>query len=434
MMRRIFILFFLACISCGVVSGQSKQIRELQNKRKTAMKNIAETQKLLKTTQKTTKSSLNQLRLLNSQISAQHEVINLLNKELSELNRQQRAISDTVYLLEKDLKIKKDSYAKAMRGIYNHRSGYDIMMFIFSSESLQQSYRRIRYLKEYSAWRKEEAEAIKAMQVQLNARKEELAKTMQAKKKLLSQRTQVANDLKTKEGKQQEVVAGLKKKEKDLKKELEKQNKQAIALDKRIEALIEEEARKAAEEARKAEEAARKRAQGGTKKGADDNKNQPEERHAQTQGGYAMTKAERELSGSFEKNKGRLPFPLSGKYLIVGHFGQQKHQELKYVQIKNSGIDIQTTPGTVARSVFAGVVTKVFVMPGYNSSVIVRHGNYLTIYSNLSEVYVKTGEKISARQSIGKIYSDPEDGNRTVLHFQLWKETTKLNPETWLDK
>ena len=147
-----------------------------------------------------------------------------------------------------------------------------------------------------------------------------------------------------------------------------------------------------------------------------------------------MTKAERELSGSFEKNKGKLPFPLSGRYMIVGHFGQQQHQELKYVKINNNGIDLQTTPGTSARAVFDGVVTKVFVMPGYNSSVIVRHGNYLTIYSNLSEVYVKPGQKVSIRQSIGKIYSDPEEGNRTVLHFQLWKETTKLNPEPWLDK
>jgi len=147
-----------------------------------------------------------------------------------------------------------------------------------------------------------------------------------------------------------------------------------------------------------------------------------------------MTKDELELSNSFSQNKGRLPMPLSGKYMIVGHFGQQQHQELKYVQVNSSGIDIQTTPGTTARSVFNGVVTRVFVMPGYNSSVIIRHGNYLTIYSNLSEVFVKAGDKVTTRQSIGRIYSDPEENNRTVLHFQLWKETTKLNPEPWLNK
>lgn len=126
--------------------------------------------------------------------------------------------------------------------------------------------------------------------------------------------------------------------------------------------------------------------------------------------------------------------PLSGRYMIIGHFGRQQHSELKYVQVNNSGIIIKTLPGTEARSVFDGVVTKIFVVPGYNSSVIVRHGNYLTIYSNLSEVYVKVGSKVKTRQAIGRIYSDPEDNNSTLLHFQLWKETAKQNPELWLDK
>ena len=149
--------------------------------------------------------------------------------------------------------------------------------------------------------------------------------------------------------------------------------------------------------------------------------------------GYKMTKEELALSGSFEKNKGKLPFPLSGSYKIVAHFGRQKHPELRYVQTENSGIDIETTPGTKARAVFNGVVSRIFVTPGYNSTIIVRHGNYLTIYANLSEVYVRAGEKVSTGQNLGKIYSDSQDGNRTILTFQLWKERTKLNPELWLN-
>lgn len=106
---------------------------------------------------------------------------------------------------------------------------------------------------------------------------------------------------------------------------------------------------------------------------------------------------------------------------------------MKYVRTSNSGIDIQTSPGADARAVFNGEVTRVFVVPGYNNSVIVRHGNYLTVYSNLSQVYVKAGDRVSTRQAIGRIYSDPEDGNSTILHFQLWKEKTKLNPQPWLE-
>ena len=158
-----------------------------------------------------------------------------------------------------------------------------------------------------------------------------------------------------------------------------------------------------------------------------------EERVADTKGGYAMTRAEKKLSDDFAGNRGRLPFPVAGRYTIVGTFGEQQHQELKYVRTNNSGIDIQTNPGAEARAVFNGEVTRVFVVPGYNNSVIIRHGNYLTVYSNLSQVYVKAGDKVSTRQTIGKIFTDTESGNATILHFQLWKEKTKLNPTPWLD-
>ena len=146
-----------------------------------------------------------------------------------------------------------------------------------------------------------------------------------------------------------------------------------------------------------------------------------------------MTKAEQKLSADFASNRGRLPFPLNGKYRIISTFGEHQHQELRHVRTNNNGIDIQTTSGTEARAVFDGVVTRVFVVPGYNNSVIVRHGNYLTVYGNLSHVYVKAGDNVTTRQSIGKIYTDTENNNETVLHFQLWKEKRKLDPELWLD-
>ena len=143
--------------------------------------------------------------------------------------------------------------------------------------------------------------------------------------------------------------------------------------------------------------------------------------------------AERKLSDDFAGNRGRLPSPVAGRYTIVSPFGEQQHQQLKYVRTNNSGIDIQVNPGSDARAVFNGEVTRVFVVPGFNNSVIVRHGNYLTVYSNLSQVYVKAGDRVTTRQAIGKIFSDTEDNNSTILHFQLWKEKTKLNPTPWLE-
>ncbi len=432
MIRRILIICLMAVVAVTSVAQSSKKVKDLQKQRKEALQSIAKTDKELKTTKKSALQSLHQLNKLTAEITKHKEVIAALNAEISNINKQERKINETISRLEKDLNAKKEAYAKAIRGIAGRNSGYETLMFVFSSNSLNQSYRRIRYLREYSAWRKKEAIKISEQQAELEKKKAELAKTRSEKNAMLGKRTDAANKLKQKEKSQKEVVEDLKKKEKELQKELNAQRKQAAALNRRIEQLIAEEARKAAEEARRAAEAAKKATNADKKSGK--NASAGEVRKSQTKGGYAMTKDELELSNSFSQNKGRLPMPLSGKYMIVGHFGQQQHQELKYVQVNSSGIDIQTTPGTTARSVFNGVVTRVFVMPGYNSSVIIRHGNYLTIYSNLSEVFVKAGDKVTTRQSIGRIYSDPEENNRTVLHFQLWKETTKLNPEPWLNK
>ena len=434
MIRCILIICLMAVVAVASVAQSSKKVKDLQKQRKEALQSIAKTDKELKTTKKSALQSLHQLNKLTAEITKHKEVITALNAEISNINKQERKINETISRLEKDLNAKKEAYAKAIRGIAGRNSGYETLMFVFSSNSLNQSYRRIRYLREYSAWRKKEAIKISEQQAELEKKKAELAKTRAEKNAVLGKRTDAANKLKQKEKSQKEVVADLKKKEKELQKELNAQRKQAAALNRRIEQLIAEEARRAAEEAKRAAEAAKKAANADKKSGKNASASAGEVRKSQTKGGYAMTKDELELSNSFSQNKGRLPMPLSGKYMIVGHFGQQQHQELKYVQVNSSGIDIQTTPGTTARSVFNGVVTRVFVMPGYNSSVIIRHGNYLTIYSNLSEVFVKAGDKVTTRQSIGRIYSDPEENNRTVLHFQLWKETTKLNPEPWLNK
>ena len=223
-------------------------------------------------------------------------------------------------------------------------------------------------------------------------------------------------------------------KQKQLKEELRKKQQQANALNRQIEKQIAEEIARAEAEAKAARERERRAREKAKAEGKEPVKEPvQEERVADTKGGYAMTRAEKKLSDDFAGNRGRLPFPVAGRYTIVGTFGEQQHQELKYVRTNNSGIDIQTNPGAEARAVFNGEVTRVFVVPGYNNSVIIRHGNYLTVYSNLSQVYVKAGDKVSTRQTIGKIFTDTESGNATILHFQLWKEKTKLNPTPWLD-
>ena len=327
-----------------------------------------------------------------------------------------------------------------MRGLYKRHSSQDKWLFILSAESFSQSMRRMRYLREYADWQKRQANDIVEKQAEISRKQAEMEKTRAEKRTLLGTRQEESKKLESEEASQKEEVQLLNKRQKDLKADLQKKRRQAEALNRQIEKQIAEEIARAEAEAKAARERAererRAREQAAAKgKPVPESKKEPirEERVADTKGGYAMTKAEKQLSDNFANNRGRLPYPVAGRHTIVATFGEQQHQELKYVRTSNSGIDIQTSPGADARAVFNGEVTRVFVVPGYNNSVIVRHGNYLTVYSNLSQVYVKAGDRVSTRQAIGRIYSDPEDGNSTILHFQLWKEKTKLNPQPWLE-
>ena len=412
-MKRVLVILCLCLGVSSMLFSQTLEMEKLRKNREQTLKELNETNKKLNRTLRNAKSSLNELNSITAEIRQQRNLIAKINREITAINRRQRSVKDTIYLLQKDLTAKKRSYAKAVKRMGHRRSEYDELMFIFSASSLSQSYRRARYLKEYSAWRKRQAEEIAERKQQLEELQKELAKSVAEKNAVLKERNAEAEVLEKQEGSKRTLIAGLKKQERQLKKEIERKRKQARELDRKLEQLIAEEERKSSDRADKAE--------GGTSTAKRSTK------------GYKMTKEELALSGSFEKNKGKLPFPLSGSYKIVARFGRQQHPELRYVQTENSGIDIETTPGTRARAVFNGVVSRIFVTPGYNSTIIVRHGNYLTIYANLSEVYVRAGEKVTTGQNLGKIYSDSQDGNRTILTFQLWKERTKLNPESWLN-
>lgn len=436
--------FILLCCAFFVEGGyaqKSSTVRKLEQQRKEALADIEQTNQLLQETSKSAKSSLNRLNLISKQILSRKKVISLLNQELDEIEKELMTIQGEIRRLQTQLGDKQANYGKSMRGLYKRHSAQDKLLFILSAETFSQSLRRIRYLQEYADWQKRQAKEIIVKQQEIDLKRQEMEKTRAEKRALLGTRQEESKKLQNEEAAQKEEVQQLNKKQKDLKAELRKKQKQAEALNRQIEKQIAEEIARAEAEARAAREKAERaaREQAGKKSASASTStakaNEPirEERVAATKGGYAMTKAERQLSDNFGNNKGKLPYPVTGRYTVVATFGEQQHSELKYVRTSNSGIDIQTTPGADARAVFNGVVTRVFVVPGYNNSVIVRHGNYLTVYSNLSQVYVKAGDTVSTRQALGKIYSDPEEGQATILHFQLWKEKTKLNPLPWLN-
>lgn len=429
-MRYVWIVLLALSLSTVVYGQKSAAVRQLEQQRKEALADIEETNKLLQETAQTAKTSLNRLNLLSKQILSRKKVISLLNQELDEIEKDILNIQGQLRTLKRELGDKQTNYGKSMRGLYKRHSSQDKLLFILSAESFSQSMRRMRYLREYADWQKRQANDIVEKQAEISRKQAEMEKTRAEKRALLGTRQEESKKLESEEASQKEEVQLLNKKQKDLKADLQKKRRQAEALNRQIEKQIAEEIARAEAEAKAAREQAAAKG-----KPVPESKNEPirEERVADTKGGYAMTKAEKQLSDNFANNRGRLPYPVAGRHTIVSTFGEQQHQELKYVRTSNSGIDIQTSPGADARAVFNGEVTRVFVVPGYNNSVIVRHGNYLTVYSNLSQVYVKAGDRVSTRQAIGRIYSDPEDGNSTILHFQLWKEKTKLNPQPWLE-
>lgn len=418
------------CFSHIIYAQNSSAVRKLERQRKEALADIEETNRLLQETNRTAKSSLNRLNLLSKQILSRKKVISLLNQELDELDKDMAKLQRELGVLKGELGEKRSNYAKSAQGIYKRRSSQDRLLFILSAESFSQSMRRMRYLREYADWQKRQANDIIEKQKEISNKQAEVEKTRAEKSALLGTRQEESRKLESEEASQKEEVKQLNRRQRELKADLGKKRRQAEALNRQIEKLIAEEIARAEAEAK----AAREKAERERKKNASSggkSVSSADERVAESKGGYAMTKEERRLSGDFASNRGRLPYPVTGRHTVVATFGEQQHQELKYVRTNNSGIDIQTNSGADARAVFNGVVTRVFVIPGYNNSVIIRHGNYLTVYSNLSQVYVKAGDTVSTRQSIGKIYSDPDNG--TILHFQLWKEKTKLNPLPWLD-
>lgn len=421
-----FILFLM--VSFFTFAQNSAKVKELERMRKAALEEIETTSALLKDAQKSAKSQLNRINLLVKQIENRNKVIAILNDEIDEIGKSINSLTGEIAQLQREYNDKKQQYARAIQGMYNKRGSQDKLLFVLSAQSFSQTLRRLRYLKEYSSWQKLQAQEIKEKQTELENKKALLENTKKEKTALLGQRETEASNLKKEEKEKQEELKGIKKQEKTLKSQLAKKRKQANELNRQIERQIALEIERAEREARIAAEA--------RKKSTRQDKDVPSanERQSATSGGYAMTAQERKLSNDFEKNKGILPFPVAGRSTIIGYFGEQQHRELTYVRTNNNGVDIQATPGADAKAVFNGDVTKVFVIPGYNSSVIVRHGNYLTVYANLKEVYVKAGDKVSTGQAIGRIFTDEEDGNRTVLHFQLWKERTKLNPALWIRK
>lgn len=349
MMKRIFV--GLTCILFLVIplSAQSSRlIKELESKRGELQKQIADTESLLKNTKKDVGSQLNSLASLTGQIEERKRYILAINNDVEALERELSVLERQLRTLQRDLQDKKKKYESSVQYLYRNKSIEEKLMFIFSAKSLGQTYRRLRYVREYATYQRLQGEEILKKQEQIKKKRAELLQVKTAKENLLKEREDEKQKLEDQEKQKREMVANLQKKQKGLQSEINKKRREANQLNARIDKLIAEEierARKrAAEEARR-EAAARKKSEAKEGKSTSASPGTETKKKAEPLEAYSMSKADRELSGNFVSNRGKLPMPISGPYIITSHYGQYAVEGLRNVKLDNKGIDIQGKPG-----------------------------------------------------------------------------------------
>ncbi|MBV8039527.1 peptidoglycan DD-metalloendopeptidase family protein [Bacteroides sp. AN502] len=417
------------CLLLPLMAQSNKLIKELESKRGALQKQIAESESLLQTTTKNVGSQLKGLAALTGQIEERKRYILAINSDMDAIDRELVSLERQLNQLQKELKDKKTKYAASVNYLYRNHTIQDKLLFIFSAQTLEQTYRRLRYVREYASYQRMQGEEIQKKQKQINNKRAELSEARKTKENLLKERENEKTTLERQEKEQKALVDSLRKKQRSLQSEINKKRKEANQLNARIDRLIAEEiekARKRAEEEARREAAARKKAEKTESPSATKPKAEPLE-------AYTMNKADRELSGSFASNRGKLPVPVTGPYIITSHYGEYTVPGLRGVKLDNKGIDLQAKPGAQARAVFNGKVAAVFQLNGL-FNILVRHGAYISVYCNLSTASVKADDTVKTGQTLGTIFSDGADGGRTVLHFQLRKEKEKLNPEPWLNR
>lgn len=391
----LFVLFFVA------LQAQTKE--ELQGKKKKLLAEIEYTNDLLKKTKKSQTTSMDELVKLNKKIEARAEVINTINQEINLLDKKIEKNKKVIASLESDLSQLKEEYAKMLYYTYKNKSSYNRLMFMFSSKDFNQAYKRLKYLQQYSSYRKRQAELIIKTKKSIDDKIEKLEGIRTEKQVLLYSLDNERQNFTNEKIEQEGVLTDLKRKEKDLKKDLKRKQRTAEKLQRAIEEIIREEIRRAREAAAKAGKSSK---------------------------GFPMTPEAQALSRNFSANKGKLPWPVF-QGVITAEYGTHPHPVLKQIQVKNNGIDISTNSGSMARCIFEGIVSKVIIIPGEGKSVLIRHGEYLSVYSYMSEVFVKEGDKVSTKQDLGLLVSE-NNNTKTAIHFELWKGMNTLNPGYWL--
>lgn len=381
----------------------SQQRKDLLEQQKRLRNDIRLTSNLLEETKKSKEATLERFLALKRQIKARRALISVLQKEVQLLNSNIDRSSEVVESLSEDVERLKAEYGELLRSAYRQKLNQSDLLFLFSAGSFNEAYRRWQYLKQYDAYRQKQGRLIQETQEMLNTKiseldlaKEKLVQKLESAKR---QAIFMENEISQKD----ELLQNLENDEARLAANLESKERENARLSDAIESII------------RAEMAAKRKAE----------RNNATFPNAEREEAPAVN-----LSNAFYQNKGKLPWPVRNG-IITGKFGRQQHPTIKSIEITNNGIDIQTDKNSEVRAIFGGEVAGIQFIPGYDYMIIIKHGNYYTVYSNLKEVSVKNGEKVKIRTPIGRVSTDTKT-NASEVHLEIWKEKTRLNPASWI--
>jgi len=394
----------LVALCCVTLVGFSQSKTELQAKKKQLAEKLKMTSALINQNIKDKKGKESEIRILHSQIKLRETLIEVLQKEVDKIQDKIDSAQVRKDSLDHNLGLLKQEYEKLVRYAYRNRSAHQRMVFVFSATSFNQAYNRVKYLQQVSDFRRRSAKEIERVRTEIQQQITYLGNQKDEKEILLVAQQQERDRLSIDKERKRYSIKELSKEERRLKTKLEKVEKRKRKVEKAISDLIAAEIK--AERAKK----------------------------RNTSGGYTITPEAKAMAASFAQNKGKLPWPVE-KGVITGHFGKQPHPVLGGITIENNGVDITTTKEAAVRTIFGGKVSNILVIPGSGKVVVITHGTYRSIYTNLKEVFVQKGETVTTKQAIGKVLPDPT-ATKSEAHLEIWNVGSsgvkKLDPEAWL--
>ncbi len=382
------IILYILCLLTLPVAAQN--VKELQKQQRELQQQLEETDQMLKQTKQNETATENKLNLLNNDIKTRKKLIRNIQGEINALNGEMGTLRQKRFTLQKELETCKEDYARLVRETHYADMQQSPLLFLLSAKNFQQLVRRVQYMQQFAAYRKEQVKKIESLQSDIDIQNTLLEERKQNRSTALQSQKREQDKLTRDERKQKDMLKSLKKQEKNLLAKQKEQQKKVDALNKQIEEMIAKQVRSTT----------------------------------------TMTKEQQLIAGGFEANQGRLPWPIE-KGFISGYFGKHQHPVHEHVTINNKGIYLQTVAGANARAIYEGEVSSCAQING-NYAVIVQHGNYRTVYSPLKKIYVKQGDKVKAKQAIGEIVTDTSEDNKTELYFQIYKDRSIINPGLWL--